>query len=210
MKAPIKINRFLESQGFSFVKGACYMKNVEGSNVISCLDYQKISGYEEINNKYVSIEMSICYPYGDGMNFVINPPPLDALSKDGNLRYSCDKYDNMIWFDIVNLDEMLCVLEKSMAARLADLLNPGLMISVIDFCMGLRPPPNDYQYLEDMPLLKGKSPVNFANKAAYFNMAGKYDEAIETLDDFYRTFKGRSERPLDKKLLSDAKNRHIA
>ena len=186
------------------------MKNVEGSNIMSYLDYQKISGYEEINNKYVSIEMGICYPYGDGLSFIMNPQPLDSLSKDGNLRYSCDQYNHLIWFDIKNIDEILSVLERAMAARFADLLNPDLMITVIDFCMGLESAPNMFQYLEDMPFPKGKSPVHFDSKVAYFNMAGKYDEAIETLDDFARTFKGRSEEYLYKKLLSDAKNRRIA
>jgi hypothetical protein len=209
MKAPSRINKFVENQGFSFVKGACYMKNIDGLNIIAYLDYQKISGYEEINNKYVSIDMNIAYPYGNGLGFVMNPPPLESLSKDGNLRYSCDKYDHLIWFDIGNIDEILSALEGVMASRFADLLNSELMVSVIDFCMELGSPPCGFQYLEDMPLPKGKSPACFTSKVAYFNIAGKYDEAIETLGSFAACFKRIPDDPVYKKLLLDAKNKCV-
>ncbi|GHU09921.1 hypothetical protein FACS1894185_0050 [Betaproteobacteria bacterium] len=208
MKAPRKINKFLEEQGFIFFKEWHEnVKNIDALNIKACLEYKKISGYEEINNKYVTLEMSLAYPNGDGDFWPLQPTLLGCLCKDGKSRYAYDKYRDLAWLDIKDIDGTLSLLEQYMLARFDDLLNPDLVISVIDFAMGLEPPPNEFQYLEDMPVPKVKSSSRLSEKAAYFNIAGKYDKTIETLNDpIAQRF---SNNLMNKKLLSDAKNKRI-
>lgn len=202
MKAPSKIHKFIESNGYKYSKdGYC---KFPFNNCVSIL-----INFNKVGKDKISLDWCLCYPYADDGAFTINPDIYEVLWEDGTIRNerSFKAYEYI--YNPKNIDLLENILNSFFQKWESLVLDIDNLINAYNYVLDLTlPAPTQLEYFSELDIIRLETFKRVSMKAACLNVAGKFQEALSILEKHPIILENsrRNDQPLFCKLLSDAQN----
>lgn len=195
MKAPAAIDRWLKTSGFGYSRGY-YLGLAQDRLLVNSAVFSKTEGM-------ITLQIAVHYPEKDG-GLWMSPPELSAVSPAMALS---SVSSSSSWDNASELGDAIAEQLSGLYMRLGD---ARAMLGVCDYMLGVSQMHDELSPLFDVSGLvdgtRHPSPARFLRKAAYLNVAGKFDESMECIRAIGRSGTLDS---TEAKLLNDASSRSV-
>lgn len=168
MKAPAAIDRWLRTAGFGYSQGY-YLGLAQDRLLVNSAVFSRTGA------KF-TLQIAVHYPERDG-GLWMSPPELSAFSPATALSIVSSSSS---WGSASELGDAIPKHLSSLYVRLGD---ANAMLGVCDFMLGFSQTCSALSPIFDVSGLvdgaRHPSPARFLRKAAYLNLAGRFDESLE-------------------------------